>query len=76
MSEKKIKASDTSVYTADIFCTLRKFFLFYNECLLFSFFFSCVSIYVFLCVISLFQSVLFPKKLIQFNLVKKKIDLL
>ena len=63
MSEKKIKASDTSVYTADIFCTLRNlgFFPFYNECLLFSFFFSCVSIYVFLCVISLFQSVLFPK---------------
>ena len=63
MAEKKIKAPDTSVYTADIFCTLRNlgFFLFYNECLLFSFFFSCVSIYVFLCVISLFQSVLFPK---------------
>ena len=63
MCEKKIKASVTSVYTADIFCTLRNlgFFLFYNECLLFSFFFSCVSIFVFLCVISLFQSVLFPK---------------
>ena len=52
MSEKKIKASVTSVYTADIFCTLRNlgFFLFYNECLSFSFFFL-VCLFMSFCVL-------------------------